>query len=148
MKCLSYLLIILPARIGSCINWAGPLLARLVVGYVFALTGWAKLSNLPAVIENFTQWGIPSPHILAPFVSGVECFGGIALIVGLLTRISAGALAVVMAVAILSAKYAEIDSLETLLGFEETTYFVLFTWLAITGAGKASLDYLIERKRK
>ena len=48
-------------------------------------------------------------------------------------------------VAIISAKWADIDSLETLLGFEETAYFALFFWLAITGAGKASLDYLISR---
>jgi putative oxidoreductase len=32
-----------------------------------------------------------------------------------------------------------------LLGFEEATYFAVFTWLAICGAGKASLDYILER---
>ena len=121
-------------------------MARLVVGYVFLLSGWGKLNNLPAMIERFTEWGIPYPHILTPFVSGVEFFGGLLLMVGLLTRIAGGALAVVMVVAILSAKLADVDSLETLLGFEESTYFAVFTWLAIAGAGKASLDYLIERR--
>ncbi|MBY0408429.1 MAG: DoxX family protein, partial [Rickettsiales bacterium] len=123
--------------------WAGPLLARLVVGYVFMLTGWAKLNNLPRMIELFTDWGIPFPHIMTPIASGIECFGGLFLMLGLLTRISGGALAVVMVVAIVSAKLSDIDSLETLLGFEESTYFAVFTWFAICGAGKASLDHLL-----
>ncbi len=85
--------------------------------------------------------------MLTPFVAGVECFGGLLLIFGFLTRISGGALAIVMVVATISAKWEDIDSLETLLGFEEAAYCALFTWLAISGAGKASLDYwLCERK--
>lgn len=132
-----------PQRVASHFLWAGPLVARLCVGYVFMLTGWAKLQNLPVMIENFRGWGIPYPKFMTPLVSGIECFGGLFLMLGLLTRLSGGALAVVMAVAILSAKWSEVDSLETLLGFEETTYFAIFTWLAICGAGKASLDAVL-----
>jgi putative oxidoreductase len=65
---------------------------------------------------------------------------------GFLTRISGGALGVTMIVAIVSAKWADVDSLETLAGFEETTYLAVFLWLAIAGAGKVSLDRLIERR--
>jgi putative oxidoreductase len=139
------LLIILPARIASWFAWAGPLVMRLVVGYVFMLTGWGKLNNLPQMIQNFTEWGIPFPRILTPFVSGVEFFGGILLILGLFTRIPAAMLAVVMLVAIRSAKWENIDSLETLLGFEEMTYFAAFLWLAIAGPGAVSLDRLLLR---
>jgi putative oxidoreductase len=137
------LLILLPARISSYFSWAGPLLMRLTVGYVFMLTGWGKLNNLPAMIQNFTEWGIPFPRILTPFVSGVECFGGVMLMLGLFTRIPAAMLAVVMVVAVKSAKWGDVDSLETLLGFEEATYFAAFMWLAIAGPGAASLDRLI-----
>ena len=135
-----------PQRIASYFTWAGPLFARLVTGYTFMLSGWGKLNNLPAITENFISWGIPFPHILTPFVSGVEFFGGVFLILGFLTRISGGALAVVMIVAIVSAKWADVGSLEDLLGFEETTYLAVFFWLAIAGAGKVSLDYLLEKK--
>jgi putative oxidoreductase len=76
-------------------GWA-PLFARIVVGWVFLWSGWGKLHNLPAIIDNFAGWHIPAPHILAPFVSGVEFFGGLFLLLGLLTRISAGALGVTM----------------------------------------------------
>src|SRR5439155_5683954 len=137
------LLILLPARIASYFSWAGPLLMRLIVGYTFMLTGWGKLTNLAQVTENFVSWGIPFPKILPPFVSGVECFGGVMLILGLFTRIPAAMLAVVMLVAIRSAKWGDVDSLETLLGFEEMTYFAAFMWLAICGPGGASLDRLL-----
>jgi putative oxidoreductase len=139
------LLVILPALIASYFAWAGPLVMRLVVGYVFMLTGWGKLNNLPQMIQNFTEWGIPFPRILTPFVSGVEFFGGILLMLGLFTRIPAAMLAVVMLVAIKSAKWENVDSLETLLGFEEMTYFAAFLWLAIAGPGAASLDRLLLR---
>jgi putative oxidoreductase len=136
-------LILLPSRIASHFAWAGPLLMRLIVGYVFMLTGWGKLNNLPQMIQNFTEWGIPFPQILTPFVSAVECFGGAMLMLGLFTRIPAAMLAVVMIVAVKSAKWDSIDSLETLLGFEEATYFAAFIWLAIAGPGAASLDRLL-----
>jgi putative oxidoreductase len=137
------LLILLPARIASYFSWAGPLIMRLIVGYVFMLSGWVKLNDLPQIIQNFTEWGIPFPKILTPFVSGVEFFGGIMLLLGLFTRIPAAMLAVVMLVAIKSAKWESVDSLETLLGFEEATYFAAFMWLAISGPGVASLDRLL-----
>jgi putative oxidoreductase len=132
-----------PEHVASHFLSAGPLVARTIVGYVFVLTGWIKLNNLPQMIEQFSKWGIPFPHIITPVTSGIECFGGLFIMVGLITRISGGALAVVMAVAIISTKLNDIDSLATLLGFEETTYFAVFTWLAICGAGKVSLDHLI-----
>ena len=137
------LLILLPARIASHFAWAGPLIMRLIVGYVFMLTGWSKLNNLPQMIQNFADWGIPFPQVLTPFVSGVECIGGAMLILGLFTRIPAAMLAVVMVVAIKAAKWENVDSLETLLGFEEATYFAAFLWLAIAGPGAASLDRLL-----
>ena len=134
------LLIMLPARIASHFAWAGPLIMRLIVGYTFMLSGWGKLNNLPQITQNFIEWGVIFPKIMTPFVSGVEFFGGIMLILGLFTRIPAAMLAFTMLVAIKSAKWEAVDSLETLLGFEEATYFAGFLWLAIAGPGAASLD--------
>ena len=145
MKLLNFL-ILQPERIANHFLWAGPLIARFTVGCVFMLTGWGKLQNLDRVTEYFTSLGIPAPQILTPFVAGLECFGGLFLILGVLTRISAGGLAITMLVAILTAKWEEVDSLHTLLGFEETLFLAIFTWLAISGAGKASLDYVLGKK--
>jgi putative oxidoreductase len=134
-----------PERVAAHLVWLGPLFARITCGWVFLWSGWGKLHNLPRITENFISWGIPFPHVLTPFVSGVEFFGGLFLLLGLMTRISAGALGITMIVAIASAKWGEVDSLETLLGFDETEYLALFLWLAIAGPGKVSLDRLLAR---
>jgi putative oxidoreductase len=75
----------------------------------------------------------------------VEFFGGLFVLVGLYTRISAGALGVTMIVAIRSTKWGDVDLLETLLGFAEFEYLALFLWLAIAGARPLSLDHLLQR---
>jgi putative oxidoreductase len=135
-----------PRRIAGHLNWLAPLFARITVGWVFLWSGWGKLSDLPTVVHNFIGWGIPLPQLLGPFVSGVEFFGGLFLLLGLLTRISAGALGVTMIVAIRSARWADVDSLETLLGFDEFEYLALFLWLAIAGPGVLSLDRWLQRR--
>ncbi|MDP1582622.1 MAG: DoxX family protein [Bradyrhizobium sp.] len=145
MNSIVFLLVALPAQIASYLSWVGPLIMRLVVGYVFMLAGWAKLNNLPQMIQNFSEWRIPYAELLTPFVSAVECVGGAMLILGLFTRIPAAMLTVVMIVAIKAAKWENVDSLETLLGFEEATYMFAFLWLAIAGPGAASLDRLLLR---
>jgi len=146
LRALGTLLIVWPERVAQHLLWAAPLATRVVVGYVFMLTGWAKLNNLPHMIELFTEWGIPFPQVMTPVASAIECFGGVALILGLCTRVAGGALAVVMIVAVLAAKLADIDSVETLFGFEEASYFVIFFSLAIQGAGKVSLDAWLRRR--
>src|ERR1700728_1370560 len=146
MRQLTEWLIGWPERVAAHLMWLAPLFARITVGWVFLWSGWGKLNNLPQVTENFIGWGVPFPHILTPFVSGVEFFGGLFLLLGLLTRISAGALGITMIVAIKSAKWAYVDSLETFLGFDEFEYLALFLWLAIAGAGSVSLDALLERR--
>ena len=129
--------------IASLFTWLAPLAVRIVVGVVFAQTGWQKLNALPRMIQNFRDWGIPAPEILTPLASGIEFVGGLLLLVGLLTRFAAVPLMIVMVVAILSAKLGEIDSIVTLLGFEEVSYFVMFAWLAIAGPGPVSIDHFI-----
>ena len=135
-----------PERVAHHLTWLAPLFARITVGWVFMWSGWGKLHALPQVTENFVGWGIPLPNLLAPFVSGVEFFGGLFLLVGLLSRISAGALGITMIVAIVSAKWSDVDSLETLLGFDEFEYLALFLWIAIAGPGPLSIDRLLQRR--
>jgi len=134
-----------PERVSRQIAWLAPLFARFIVGWEFLWSGLGKLQNLSVTVDNFAGWHIPAPQILAPFVSGVEFFGGIFLLIGFLTRISAGALGVTMIVAIVSAKWDQVDSLLTLVGFDESEYLALFLWLAIAGAGAISVDHWLKR---
>ena len=134
-----------PRQVAGYLTWLAPLFARLTVGYVFLLSGWGKLHNIEQVRENFIAWGIPHSRVLPPFVSGVEFLGGLFLLFGFMTRISAGALGIVMIVAIRAAKWSDVDSLETLLGFDEFEYLALFLWLAIAGPGVVSVDAWLQR---
>jgi putative oxidoreductase len=134
-----------PQRVARHFGWLAPLFARITVGWVFLWSGWGKLTSLPDITEKFIGWGIPFPHVLTPLTAGIEFFGGLFLLAGFLTRISAGALGVTMIVAIRAAKWADVDSLETLLGFDEFEYLALFVWLAIAGAGPVSIDHLLQR---
>src|SRR5258705_7387910 len=76
MRFLTRWLIDWPESIARHFAWLGPLVARVTVGWVFMITGWGKLNNLPQVIENFAGWGIPFAEIMTPFVSAVEFGGG------------------------------------------------------------------------
>jgi putative oxidoreductase len=145
MKFLVRWLIDWPRGVARHLTWLAPLFARITVGWVFLWSGWGKLNNLPEVTQNFIGWGIPFPHFLTPLTSCIELFGGLFLLLGLLTRISAGALGVTMIVAIKAARWDQVDSLETLLGFDEFEYLALFLWLAVAGPGVLALDYLIQR---
>jgi putative oxidoreductase len=129
--------------VAGYLTWAGPLAVRIVVGWVFMWTGWQKLHFLPRMIENFREWGIPAPEVLTPFASGMEFVGGLMLLVGLLTRFISVPMMIIMLVAIASAKWGDVDSLQTLLGFEEVSYFVMFAWLGIAGPGPVSLDHFV-----
>ena len=123
-------------------SWVGPLAVRLSLGAVFLGTGWGKLHNLGQVTSFFTELGIPFPAVQAPMVSGIELIGGTLILVGLFTRFAAVPLMGTMIVAILTAKRPEIDGIRSLLAFDEFLYFAGFLWLAVAGAGKASLDWL------
>jgi putative oxidoreductase len=146
MKLVVRYLIDWPRGVARHLTWLAPLVARITVGWVFLWSGWGKLNDLPRITQAFIGWGIPWPHFLTPLTACIELFGGLFLLVGLLTRISAGALGVTMIVAIKAARWGEVDSLETLLGFDEFEYLALFLWLAIAGPGMLSVDQWLQRR--
>lgn len=88
-------------------SWdAALLLGRLALGVVFLAHGYQKLfvMGVGNVGSFFEQVGIPAPLFFAWVVSLVEFFGGIAVILGVLTRWAALGLAVILIVAIFTVK--------------------------------------------
>lgn len=89
--------------------WA-PLVLRIALGIVFIAHGGQKLfglwggSGFMATVADFEKYmGIP-PYLTAT-AAATEFFGGAALLVGLLTRPAAAALATVMVVAVFKAHW-------------------------------------------
>jgi uncharacterized membrane protein YphA (DoxX/SURF4 family) len=80
-------------------------LIRILVGWVFVSEGIQKfLFPARLGVGRFANIGIPSPHIMAPFVGAVEVLFGSLVILGLFTRLAAVPLLCVIGTAIVTTK--------------------------------------------
>jgi len=83
-------------------SW-GLTLLRLVVGVIFVMHGWQKLSwGFHNVAGFLGSVGIPLPTPAAVLLTLVEFLGGVALILGVLSRYFAALLSIDMLVAIMA----------------------------------------------
>jgi putative oxidoreductase len=126
------------------------LIMRLYWGWSFFQTGLGKLQNLDRTTDFFASLGLPLPELNAAMAGTTECVGGLLLLVGLASRLTAVPLIVTMIVAYLT---AEIDSVKAI--FSEPDKFTgadpfLFLLTAIIvlafGPGAFSVDQLISPK--
>lgn len=117
---------------------------RATIGAIFLAHGAQKLFvfGFAGVTGAFAQMGAPLPAITGPATALVEFFGGLALIAGLLTRLSAFGLAITMLGAISIVHIG--NGFFSPTGFEFPLALLGATIaLAINGAGRYSLDALI-----
>ena|ERR1700761_2587983 len=127
------------------------LAVRIALGLFFAVSGGNKLfvpSQTKTMYETLVAAGVPAPHLLTYFVSGVEFVSGLMLIAGFLTSLACIALLGDMAVAILTEKLAGLPKglsplnwLDNFLYLPEALYILFFIWLICSGPGKFSLDW-------
>lgn len=126
---------------------AGLLIVRAITGLIFMMHGGQKLFvyGFEGVAGGFAQMGIPFASVMGPFVGLLEFFGGIALVLGLLTRPAALGLAATMVVAILQVHLANGFFAPT--GYEFALALLGSTIaLVIAGAGAYSVDALITNR--
>lgn len=119
---------------------------RIPVGVVLAAHGAQKLFGWFGGygLEGTGQWmasiGLEPGYLMALLAGSAEFFGGIALVLGLLTRPAAAASAFAMLVAIFAVHF-EHGLFLTNNGYEYAlTLFAATTALAIQGAGSLSVD--------
>lgn len=130
----------------SRIEWLGPLLLRLVFGYFWLETGWAKLHNLEFFSGRFVEWGIPFPTFSATLSGATDLVGGALLMLGLGTRLATIPMIVNMLVALAAVVLPGISTLDEFVELDEVLYVAVLFWLFLAGPGKASLDHLIARR--
>ncbi|MGH7663521.1 MAG: DoxX family protein, partial [Gemmatimonadaceae bacterium] len=126
--------------------WTGRMLSilRIIAGLIFMSAGTMKLFGYP-----------PSPVPMPPFelisqlgVAGMlEVFGGLAIVLGVLTRPVAFVLAGEMAVAYFIG-HAPLSFFPTVNnGIAAVLYCFLFLYMVFAGAGTWSVDALIARSK-
>nr|VDG62742.1 DoxX [Streptococcus thermophilus] len=121
------------------------LLARFIVGVVFIARGyqhWVGI-GMRETAQQLAKAGVPQPRLAAYVAGSVELIGGALLIIGLLTTIIAGLMAVMVLVAgyfihLPNGFFAEDGGVEYPLMLA-----VLLGLIFVFGAGRASLDRVL-----
>ncbi|HEX2867487.1 MAG TPA: DoxX family protein [Ignavibacteriales bacterium] len=127
------------------------LLLRIILGVVFIAHGSQKLfglfggKGLGATIGMFTGMGIPA--VLGYMDAFWEFIGGVLVLLGLLTRVGSGGIAIIMIVAI--AKVHGAHGFFLPMGFEyPLTLLVISIVIFLYGGGSYALDSIVERKTR
>ena len=131
------------------------LILRIGIGFSLWFSGYSHLTHFNDMVERFTQWGVPMPH-LSVWVSGItEAAGGILIVAGLGTRYIAELLFINFCVAYATQGRGELKQLFNgpdrwsawgdLLDNAAMPYLVSSLVLIAFGPGKISIDYVLSR---
>jgi uncharacterized membrane protein YphA (DoxX/SURF4 family) len=141
------------------------ILVRLLVGLVVFLPEGIQKLVFPDVLGagRFAKIGIPFPDVMAPFVGTFEIVCGSLIILGLLTRLAAIPLIVIMIVALVSTKLPillghDVSMFHLAQDIKRTGFWSMMhearadltmllgcVYLLIVGAGRWSLDARLAR---
>jgi putative oxidoreductase len=128
------------------------LFGRLLIAAIFLTSGIAKLTDLPGTVAKMTSKGIPYADTLAMVAGVSEVLGAVALVFGLLTRVGAVGLILFMIPTTLIFhafwNFHGAERMPQMVNFMKNLAIIggLAT-LAAFGAGRASLDYRLRRRR-
>src|ERR671912_3051980 len=119
-----------------------PLPLRIIAGIGFMIHGLPKLLDITNTQNSFTNMGLPPE--LAVIIGLLEFIGGLAILLGIFTRIAAGLLALNMIGAILLVKLSK----GFIGGFElDLLYLAIMISLILTGPGSISIEKNILKTR-
>ena len=105
------------------------------------LHGLPKLLDIPGTQTSFTNMGLPPE--LAVVIGLLEVIGGLAILLGILTRIAAGLLAIQMIGATLLVKLSK----GFIGGYElDLLYFAIMISLILSGPGSLSIERSILKR--
>ncbi len=115
--------------------------ARVYAGWMIMTAGFDKLPTPGWMVDQVVEMGFPFPSFSATAACLTEFVCGLLLMVGLFTRFSAFALAVVIGFACF-----RFHGMRPIVDFHITQfYFALFLCFLAVGSGRVSLDFLFAR---
>lgn len=119
------------------------LVARILLAWIFIVSGWGKVSDYAGTVGYMQAMGVSAS--LLPLVIFAELGGGLAILFGFQARVAALGLAVF---SLLTAFLFHSGSdMNNAINFMKNLGLAGgFLALALLGAGKLSIDYLIEKK--
>jgi uncharacterized membrane protein YphA (DoxX/SURF4 family) len=126
-------------------------LVRIAVGLIFFTQGVLKYIDPNMGVNRFTKIGFSHPAFTAHFVGGFEMACGALVLIGLVTRIAALPLLVVICTAIVTTKIPELSRPSQGFWFmvsdARTDFSMLMSllFLIAVGGGCWSLDWLLGR---
>jgi len=137
-------------RAAAALAFLAPLATRITLGHAFFLTGRGKLLHFDTFVSFLADQGVPMPELNAHVVARLEYYGGLLLVVGLLTRLVAAALAGTMVVALLTERHQFFESWRFSGDVGPTdiasyVFLLLLGWLVLYGPGVVSLDARLAR---
>ena len=129
----------------STLTTSARAILRIVAGFLFAAHGWQKFNEftIAGTQAAFAQMGVPAANVAAPVIATLELVGGVALILGVLTRVFAALLGVNMLGALFlvhapAGIFAATGGYELVLILAAAALVV-----ALVGAGKVSVDRVL-----
>jgi putative oxidoreductase len=124
------------------------LVARLGLAAIFIISGWGKLSDYAGTVGYMQAMGVSAS--LLPLVIFAELGGGLAILLGFQARLAALGLALF---SVLTAVLFHVGGADAATQYQNSLHFMKniamaggFLALAVVGAGRISVDHLIEKR--
>ncbi|WP_419696648.1 DoxX family protein [Mesorhizobium muleiense] len=116
------------------------LLGRILLSVIFVLSGFGKLTAIAGTAGYFGSMGLPMPTVTAIVVGLLELLGGLAILIGFQTRITAWVLAIFTVATGLVAHTGWADQMQMISFMKNLAIAGGFLVLASSGAGAYSVD--------
>jgi len=128
------------------------LLARVLLGLIFLLSGYGKLTHLDGFAASLASRGVPMGGVLAPLGACVEFFGGLAVILGAEVRCaSVLMIAFVVVATLISHRFWELQGAarqgQNIQFMKNVAIIGGFLALMAAGGGRLALERLWRRGR-
>lgn len=120
------------------------LVVRVAAGVPILLFGIGKFTSYGSEVSDFRHYGLPLPEVAVVLAGVVEVLGGVAIVTGFLTRIAAGAVALNLLVALLTAGRVDGGTFHLVVG---PVLMVACVALVFLGGGLGSADARLLARR-